>query len=172
MSQQTIQIPKIPPSIEAFGALQAQLAQTPEGGAALMVLALLLYSENAALGQACLALAVDANRLQPGAEGYGGQQLQRRELALIRTQITGQGHLPRSYIAGATPENGYALPEPPYTITTSRNPYSGDEAAGQVKCFVASSGAASPRPVTLRRDAEGLWKASEWSSLLSGIRNS
>ena len=49
------------------------------------------------------------------------------------------------------------------------NPYSGDASEGRLKVFVASSGAASPRPVTLQRNNRGLWKAVEWSSLTLGV---
>ncbi len=32
------------------------------------------------------------------------------------------------------------------------------------------TGAATPRPVTLKRNDRGVWKAYEWSSLLVGVR--
>jgi hypothetical protein len=89
---------------------------------------------------------------------------------LIRSQVGGQGYRLRSYVEGATPENGYRLPEPPYRVICSANPYSGDLESGEFKVFVASSGADSPRPVTVRRGEDGLWRASEWSSLLLGVR--
>ncbi len=166
----SVTIEQLPQSAGAFIALQDQVGRTPQGGAGLMVVALLLYAEDVALGHACLAIAVDRDRLSEGASGHDGWQLRGTDRQLIRTQIGSQPHLPRSYIKEATPENGYRLPSPPYELEFSVNPYSGDVASGSYKVFVASSGAASPRPVTVRRDGEGIWKAREWSSLLVGIR--
>lgn len=166
----SVQIEQLPQSVEDFLALQAQVAGTPQGGAAMMVVALLLYADDVELGHACLSVAVDRDRLSEGEKGYAGWQLRGRARQLIRTQIGGQPHIPRSYIQGTSPENGYQLPPPPYELSISDNPYSGDIEAGTYKVFVACSGAASPRPVMTRRDASGLWKACEWSSLLMGIR--
>jgi hypothetical protein len=166
----SVTIDQLPQSVEAFLALQDQVARTPQGGAAMMIVALLLYTDDVALGHACLTLAVDQSRLSEGSHGHDGWQLRGTDRQLIRTQIGGQPHIPRSYLRGATPENGYRLPSPPYQLAFSANPYSGDAASGSYKVFVDCSGAASPRPVTVRRDGEGIWKAREWSSLLSGIR--
>lgn len=63
------------------------------------------------------------------------------------------------------------MPAPPYEIACSGNPHSGDAAASGVTVFVACSGAKTPRPVTMRRDDQGIWKAEEWSSLIVGIWN-
>jgi hypothetical protein len=166
----SVQIEQLPQSVEAFIALQEQIAGTPQGGAAMMVVALLLYTDDVPLGHACLSLAVDQDRLSEGDEGYGGWQLHGRQRQLIHTQVGSQPHIPRSYIQGTSPENGYQLPPPPYELAFSDNPYSGAIESGTYKVFVACSGAASPRPVMLRRDGEGIWKACEWSSLLVGIR--
>lgn len=163
-----VTIDPLPQSAEAFAVLQERVARTPEGGAAVMVVALLLYAEDKVLGERCLGEAVDGGRLQPVA---AGRRLGRRDLQLIASQVGGRPYVLRSYLAGACPENGYRMPEPPLQIEWSANPYSGDVDSGSYKVFVASSGADSPRPVTVRRDPEGLWKAYEWSSLLLGVRD-
>ena len=166
----SVRIDQLPQSVEAFIALQEQVARTPQGGAAMMVVALLLYADDAELGGRCLAAAVDRDRLFEGAGGHDGWQLRGTDWQLIRNQIGGRPHTPRTYIKGATPENGYRLPPPPYELKFSANPYSGDVETGAYKVFVASSGAASARPVTVHRDQAGIWKAHEWSSLLVGVR--
>ena len=163
-----VTIDQLPQSAEAFAVLQERVARTPEGGAAVMVVALLLYAEDKVLGERCLDEAVDDGWLRPVA---GGQRLGRRDLQLMASQVGGRPHVLRSYLAGTCPENGYQMPEPPLTIEWSSGPYSGDVGSGEYKVFVTSSGADSPRPVTVRRDPEGLWKAYEWSSLLLGVRD-
>lgn len=168
--QPPIQIDALPKSIDEFVALRSQIADTPEGGAAMMVVALLACAEDEQLGQQCLTVAVDRGRLQEGPKGYKGWQLRNTDLQRIQRQLSGRAYLPKSYIQGATPGNGYQLSDPPYTLNFSGNPYSGDASTGTYKTFVASSGADSPRPVTLKRNDKGIWKASEWSSLIVGVR--
>jgi hypothetical protein len=136
----------------------------------MMVVALLAYGGNEELGRQCLTVAVDRGRLQEGDKGYKGWQLSVRDLERVRLQVRDKTYLPKSYINGATPENGYTLPAPPYVVTCSDNPHSGDVDSGTYKVFVACSGASSPRPVTVKRNNKGFWKASEWSSLLVGVK--
>lgn len=169
-SLESVRIAEWPRSAEEFITLRDRVAREPQGGVAMMVVALLLYAGDEELGRSCLAAAVDRDRLEEGPEGYGGRQLGRRDMQLISRQIGSQPYVPRSYVKGATPENGYELPGSPYLFEFSYNPYSGDPESGTYKAFVVCSGAASPRPVTVCRDDRGTWKAREWSSLLVGIR--
>lgn len=168
-SLQPVHIDALPQSIEAFVALRDRTAVTPQGGAAMMVVALLLHAEDQELGQRCLTVAVDRGRLVEGSQGYKGWQLRRGDLSRITSQLARQPYVPQSYIEGATPENGYQLPAPPCRMAFSDNPHSGDAEAGPYKVFTACSGASSPRPVTVKRNNRGIWKASEWSSLIVGI---
>jgi hypothetical protein len=159
----------LPRSIEEFVALRDQVATTPQGGAAMTVVALLLYARDETLGGQCLAAAVAAERLSEGGGGYQGWRLRRSDLQRMHEQLANQPFLPNAYILGTRPEDGYALPAPPYRLEFSANRYSGDPTEGRFKVFVACSGAATPRPVTVRRNALGIWQAAEWSSLIVGI---
>lgn len=165
--QLTVALSSMPGSRDEFLALQTSLATAAEGGAAAFLLALFLRRADATLGAACLAESVDGSRLRIGAPG---PELTRRDLQRIDEQLRANPGLPAAYIAGATPANAYALPEMPWTVALATNPYSGDVERGRLKLFVRCSGADLPRPVTVRRQETGLWKASEWSSLLMGIR--
>ncbi len=167
MDNVIVEITSLPDSVTSFSALQAQIAQTPEGGAALFALALLLFSETPDLGAPCLALAAAPERR---AARDLGAPLSKRDQQFVISQLRDRAYLPRSYFQETSPENGYALPSLPYRCEISTNPYSGDPVQGVYKVFLQCSGADRPRPVTVKRDAAGLWHASEWSSLLSGIR--
>jgi len=166
----TIEIGHLPQSIEEFVALRDRIADTPEGGAATMIVALFMYAEDQVLGEQALTVAVDRERLQEAADGYRGWQVRKRPLQSIRRQILDSPHIPRSYFLGTSPESGYRLPEPPLRIECRSGPYSGDMDNRTYKVFVTSSGAPSARPVTLHRNQRGFWKAYEWSSLLLGVR--
>ena len=170
MSEQTVTIPRLPSSVEAFLSLRDQLAHTPEGGAALVAVALLVFTHDQTVGCQCLTVAVASSRLQQGTAGYAGYELMSSDLALIRAQMAASSHAPHSYFAGATPQNGYALPPEPLTVKVSRNPHSGDDTTGHCKVFLRSSGADLPRPVLMARNDKGIWKADEWSSLLLGVK--
>ena len=82
----------------------------------------------------------------------------------------GKGWMAHSYVLGTSHEQGYALPPSgPYQIMIdSTNPY--QPGAGMKKLFISCSGADSPRPITLKVNDKGLWKAHEWSSLQLGMR--
>ena len=169
-SLESVQVDSIPGSTEEFVKMRDVIAQEPQGGAAAVVVALLLLAESEELGLQCLAAAADSSRLEEGAKGYDGLQLRSSDLRLAVSQIVGSGHIPRSYFRGTAPENGYELPAPPYQLEFSVNRYSGDVGSGTYKVFVSCSGAASVRPVTVRKDESGAWRAKEWSSLLVGVQ--
>ncbi len=169
-TQLSVEIGHLPQSIEEFVALRDRIADTPEGGAATMIVALFMYAEDQVVGEQALTVAVDRERLQEAADGYRGWQVRKRPLQSIRRQILDNPHIPRSYFLGTSPESGYRLPEPPLRIECRSGPYSGDMDNRTYKVFVTSSGAPSARPVTLHRNQRGFWKAYEWSSLLLGVR--
>ena len=166
----TIEIGRLPQSIEEFVALRDRIAKTPQGGAAVMVVALLVYAEDQVLGEQALTVAVDRERLQEAADGYRGWQVRKRPLQMIQRQILDSPHIPRSYFLGTSPESDYRLPESPLRIECQSGPYSDDVDDRIYKVFVTSSGAPSARPVALHRNQRGVWKAYEWSSLLLGVR--
>jgi hypothetical protein len=136
----------------------------------MMVVALLAFVRDEALGQRCLTAAVDRDRLSKGPKGYKGWQLSKRDLQFLRTQLSNRVYLPRSYVKNTTPEGSYQLPDPPYVVECTDNDYSGDIDSGTYKVFVACSGAATPRPVTVKVNDKGIWKAIEWSSLIAGVQ--
>ena len=170
IAQLPVEIEDLPQSIEEFVALRDRIADTPQGGAAVMIVALLLYTKDQVLGEQALTVAVDRGRLQEAADGYRGWQVRKRPLQLIQRQILDSPHIPRSYFLGTSPESGYQLPDPPLRVECRSGPYSGDVDSNTYKIYVTSSGASSARPVTLHRNERGFWKAYEWSSLLLGVR--
>ena len=164
-----IKIDSLPESVDEFVELRDRVATVPQGGAAMMVVALFAYVKDEMLGRQCLAVAASRERLEEGPKGYKGWQLRASDVWLLHTQIKGKEYVLRSYIEGTSPENDYELPESPYTFTFTDNPHSGDPERGSFKVFVDSSGASSPRPVTVKRNDKGIWKAYEWSTLIVGV---
>lgn len=161
-----ITLPGLPSSIEEFTSQRDSVANTPEGGAAMTIVALIVLSENESLGMQMLTVALDRSNLQQGSvyEGFAPHRSLNYHLSRVRSWKDGV----RSYVQGATPQNGYQLPGGPLVFRFSRNRYS-ETSPENIKVFVESSGASSPRPVRLVKNNRGVWKAKELSSLFLGV---
>jgi len=131
------------------------LSMEPEGAAALCIMALNMMTQDEAAGTDCL------KALNP--------DVPQSSLRLAESQLRHAPYLIRSLFLGTSPENRYTLPEM-LEIEFTTNIYSGTPGLGQIKLFAACSGADSPRPITVSRRENGSWYASEWSSLIVGIR--
>lgn len=164
----SIRIQRIPATIEEFTSLRDSLAGTPEGGAAVFVVALYLYTANQALGLQALTVALDAGQLSSDARGYQGFSPS-SSYNFYFQQLQNAQHIARSYFAGTSPANAYALPSGPQTIEIVRNPYSVISDA-EIRVYVYSTGADTPRPLTLKKNNRGVWKASSTNSLFVGVR--
>ncbi len=88
---------------------------------------------------------------------------------LVERFAPAKDYIPRSYLGGAVPDNGYT-PSEPITVTVSELPESRRE-AGYIDMYITSGGADAPRPVRLRqKPSTGEWFLWNFSALLSGIR--
>lgn len=146
----------LPESYEEFISLPQASLSTPFQTAAMTVLAFCYYPKDSEL---CYKM-IDFLR--------GPQPMNGSDKSFIRDRFSDKDYVPRSYFAGATPNNDYQ-PVAPYTIEVSENQYSYDE-QGYAKLFIKSGGADSPRPIKLRKAKDGKWYLWEYSSILSGIR--
>ncbi len=153
---------------EDFLLFRDAAAQSPEGGAAVFVLAMLLFEQDATLGRNAMVIALDANELRQDPAGYQGYAPGNRADDFVSRYLVPRPYLARSYLLGTSPENGYNPPES-RAVRLSRNSTS-TIAGDQVKVFVSCTGADTPRPITMRRNNRGVWKAYEYSSLFVGVR--
>ena len=147
----------IPTTIEDFKALAEAASKDEFAVIALTVIAFNIFPANADLSYDML------NVLK------GPAPLSAQEKAFIKDQLRDKDYLPRSYFAGATPENNYE-PTEPFTITVKSNPYSRD-AEGYFTAYITSGGADNPRPITVRlKPSTGEWFLHNFSGFLPGIR--
>ena len=165
-----VTVGSVPVDMDAFVALRDRLANTPEGGAAVFVVALLMYADDPVLGVQALTVAIDRDQLEEGTQGYKGLQPRRADLQAFAERNGPKPHIARSYVAGTTPEQGYALPAGPLSVRVRDQQVPGETQGDAAKRFVHSSGADSPRPLGLRKNNRGLYKATSWSSLQVGVR--
>lgn len=152
---ETFSFAELPESVEQMKALPEAALDSPFKAAALTVCALCAYAASPEIGIDML------NFLK------GPQPLSPAEKQFLKDRfMDGKYYVPFSYFAGAKPDNDYT-PDKPFTVTVSANPYSYQN-DGYATLYIASGGADSPRPVTLRRKGEQwfLWE----QQLTVGIR--
>ena len=101
---------------------------------------------------------------------HGPKGLSVFDKQFLADRFRDKDYVPRSYLAGATPQNGYT-PAMPYTVTVFENPYSrANFAEGYLTLHIRSGGADSPRQIKLRnKPSTGQWFLWE-QFLLSDIR--
>ena len=101
---------------------------------------------------------------------HGPKGLSVYDKQFLADRFRDKDYVPRSYLAGATPQNNYE-PTAPYTVTVFENPYSRDHLAeGYLTLHIRSGGADSPRQIKLRnKPSTGQWFLWE-QFLLSDIR--
>ncbi len=167
-TDQTVEIPALPTTIEEFVALRNDLATTPHGGVAVYMVALVLYSNDVDLGLKCLTVAMDASELSDG-DAYKGKSPSRMRLRELKDRIGAKPYIARSYFLGTSPENTYELPSGSLSVKIRHQAIDviTDERA---KLFVYSTGADSPRPAIVQKNNRGLWKAKGYNSLDVGVR--
>lgn len=160
-----------PSSFDELDAFRTQNGSTPEGAVVSLIAALDLFTKDTVEGAKGLVLVLDPSSLQADStgKGYKGFIVNKSTLGLVERQLQQNPLLINSYLPGSSPSNGYSITEPPYTFTLTANRYSGEAAKGKIKLFIPSSGASSARPVTVTRNSKGVWKVSEFSSILVGV---
>ncbi|WP_157558497.1 DUF6935 domain-containing protein [Microscilla marina] len=171
-AQKIVTLNKLPASPEEFIKMRNKMSRSPEGGAAMFLAALLNMGKNEKLGMQCLTIAIDQSQVVSGNvyKGYKpGRSVMYHLNRLKRGGSRGNfwAYAPKAYLKGATLKNGYT-PSKPYKVVTSRNKYSGKESSGRVKVFVDVAGF-RPRPVTMKRNDKGIWKAHEFSSFFLDV---
>ena len=164
-----VKIDSVPTTVPGFIEMRNKLAKKPMGGAAMFLLALKVYSENPKLGNKFLVLTVTKSRLAQG-DAYKGYDIVRVDKELIDNQLHKQPYLPNSYIKGATPSNNYNVSLPYiYKMTYDKSSFTNLN-SDRVKVYVISYGADRHRPIWMRKNDKGIWKAEEWGSIIVGIR--
>ena len=164
LDAKSITVNKLPGSVEEFTKLRNEIAVTPEGGAVIFILAMMKYTKDRDMGLKFFTIALTRNNLSKG-NAYKGFK-PHRSLNYHFSRFNNNPYWPFAYIKGAKPDNGYKV-SAPFTFVTSRNRYSGSEESGKVKVFVNCFGT-RPRPMKLKKNNRGLWKALEFSSFWLG----
>ena len=132
-----LHITALPDTEEAFQALLLEQIATPWGSASMFIIALNIYVQNQELGQRCLEMVRLEDTLSPA-----------EIKSVFQPMASRYPFVARSYVAGATAQNGYTVPETGWTIYVKVT----DEKSLRRKSktvYVGCSGTGSYRPITL-----------------------
>ena len=155
-TSETISFAALPESLADMQALPEASLDSPYKAAALSVCALCAYAADREIGSEML------NWLR----GPAGPMSNADKQFLNERFSDNQYYVPFSFFDGTSPENDYT-PSEPFTIQMSTNSYSFQN-EGYAVVWIKSSGADSPRQITLRQ------KGNQWflwqQMLLAGIR--
>ena len=162
-----VRLSQIPTSIDEFVQIRNEIANTPEGGAASFVLAMIVFEKDRKMGEDALTIVLDRTNLVESMNGYKGFS-PGQSIKYHLGRFDSRPYWGRTYILGTSPENAYALPEQ-LNVETLRNATS-EQSNGDIKVFVKCTGADSHRPITLRANDKGIWKAVECSSMFLDMR--
>ena len=172
-SASVVTISRIPYSIEKFLELRGQIANTPQGAAVMMIVAMRIYQQYPVEGMKCMTANCTYPLLANSTEidSYEGQRMS--NTSELKRKLNDYSYLPMIYFKGASPSNGYTPDGPPYSAKTSVNQYSytsSTDGSLRIKIFIATQGADSPRPVTVRKVGD-LYNITEYSSLYLAPKN-
>jgi hypothetical protein len=162
-----IRLSKIPSNIEEFTQIRNEIANSPEGGAASFVMAMLVFEKDRKMGVDAMTIVLDRTNLVESMNGYKGFS-PGQSIKYHLGRFDSKPFWGRTYILGTSPETAYLLPTE-LLVETNRNSAS-EQANGDVKIFVKCTGADSHRPITLRANDKGIWKAVECSSMFLDMR--
>ena len=167
-TQYFVELNRLPVHLQRFQEVQQRVASTPQGGAAMFVMALNVYQQYNREGVKALVTSATGPALKAdsGDESYNGFALLSQEMSLIKVQLQDHPELTRAYYKGATPTNDYQPTTPFRMEFTNLQDVAG---TNRKKLFVITAGAASPRPITVAPEGN-IWKVVEYSSVLLGVR--
>lgn len=167
----SIELSRLPFSFLRWSEIQAEIGDTPEGAAALFILALRVYQQYDFEGVKALVSSIFSDNLLQSSsdESYNGYSLTKGDWNLITSKIGGTSRLPYAYMKGATPANGYIPDKDPFTIQIYYDKNNSDISSGSVRLYVMTKGAQSDRPMTIKLDTDNLWRVSNFSSVFTGL---
>ncbi len=167
----------VPKSVDEFKALRTKLDSEAKteldkayAGATLFLHALLARSQDKALGDQMVVMALDKGELTKG-DTYKGYTWG-RGAGYHMDRLENLPHVARAHTKGSVAENGYEadLTKPVTLIFRKQTKYVPKLDSGKYKVFACTSGAATCRPIALKRNTKGIWKVGSFSSISVDIR--
>ena len=172
LKEESISFDKIPTSIDEFISLRNQIAGKPKGASAIFIIAMMTYGRNNDLGKKFLTIALDRrlliqNNSQPNYKGYVPNDKVMYFVKMMNNfSYKGNLYLGNIYIEGTDYNKGYTLPKNgPYTINFNQLTIKDEN---NIILYINTTSGNAPRPLVLRKNNRGIWKAIQVSSIFVG----
>lgn len=163
----SITIKQLPQSVDEFLDLRDQLAQSPNGGAACFLVALIVYTKNNHLGTKLLTIILDREFLVQG-NSYNGFQPRSTDLNFINDLLKQKPRFFHAYIAGSHLDKEFASSSGEISFDFVRNPPTAYKEGNEIhRVLVKCNADTKPRMIKLRKDYKDFWKVYDWSSILA-----
>lgn len=161
-------ISEVPETIDEFVEMRDRVAVTPWGGAAMFVMAMMVYADDPETGMDCFtAMLVNDSTLLRNVTPWGYKGLEPQSYIKDRvTLIQAYPYIARSYLQGAVPENGYTVSDYKCTFVTNTD---SKVSVNEFKLWILSSGDEEPREITLELNSKGIWKMWSWDVMISHV---
>lgn len=162
-----VSISRIPANTEEFVYMRNVQSNTPEGGAAMFIMSLIIYTNDKNLGMQCATIALDQSRLTAGStyKGFTPDNEAARLISAIseKTKL----FIPYSYIVKTSPDRDYKAVLP-FTFSFKDMP-NNLHSENEAKVFAVSSGDQTPRAVYMKKNDKGIWKVVKFDGLMKDV---
>ena len=167
----SVTISSIPATVVEFTKMRNAVALTPEGGVAMLLVALKMYQDNKTEGYKALVMITDKSALVKSTRkgNYKGYVLGGYTPYSLNSSFGRHPYLGASYFPGTSPKDGYKLSSSSWNFNFTPHKHR-KQTDTKHTLFVPCSGADSDRPVEVLKNNKGIWKAKNYSSILVGIR--
>ncbi len=168
---------KLPRSVKEFKRLRSKLMKSSSelerayGGASLFLYALMVRSQNKALGDKMVVMTLDKGELTKGPV-YKGYTWRRGGPGYHLDRLAKRPHIAFSHAKKSTRSNEYRIngKRPVSLVFRKQSKYVPKIGSGKYKVFACTSGASTCRPIALRRNSKGIWKVKSFSSISVDIQ--
>lgn len=159
--------PALPKTLDEMKALHQKIGVEPQGAVKCFLDAVFVYMNPVTRDQGRQMLQYLAIPLMDRSD-WDKQSSQR--LFVERMVNQSYQHIWRSYAAGTSPENAYAMDPNNWKLNFERT-YRHDDDTRGLQVYLRSTGADNPRVVYVKQSTtSGLWYLNIWNTLFVGIR--
>jgi hypothetical protein len=141
-------------------------AKKPEHSIMYYLIAALNAEKDPKLADAMMTVVVSKKDCLEDGRSPSGLKLNARGSGYYLKQFMKNKNIARSYVGG-TNDNDYKITKSKLKMTVVRKE---ERSEKSVKIFIQSGGKDLPTPVGLKRNREGLWKLTNYSSICTGVK--
>ncbi|MDC0230972.1 hypothetical protein OAK19_03315, partial [Aureispira] len=158
-------IDSIPETIEDFIQFRDNLAVSPQGGALLFTLAMIIYTKDKELGRKAFVITLDKSILVFGDDYKGFSPPSYFDFHL--SNLDKKPWIAKSYLLNTSPEHNYELPSK--LMFKIKKEYYNTLLNGEIRVYIQCSGSLWQREVKMIKNNRGIWKAFDFRDMFVDV---